>query len=117
VPVVEKSDAGLFHRRTTGIAVRFICSHTWFSEDLHGVGHPELPLGICMADIPPAGTILSAGAPMMSLLAESTSVDDLSKRIGQLSTDPIGQSGWSWETISGQLREFHNQWQKIVTSF
>ena len=92
-------------------------SDTLFSQDSHWINHQELPAGIRMADLPRASTIFSAGTPMISVLAESTSVENLSEGLGQLGADPIGMFGGSLKSIAEQLQEFHKQWQKIIRNF
>lgn len=92
-------------------------SDTLFSPESHWIDHQELPAGIRMADIPRASTIFPAGTPMMSVLAESTSVENLSEGLAQPGADPIGKFGVSWKTIAGQVQEFHKQWQKIIRNF
>lgn len=77
----------------------------------------QLPAGVRLADIPQANVVFIAGTPMLSLLAESTSVDGLCGRIGQLPDDPSGKFVGPWKIIAEQVRKFHAQWQQLSTEF
>jgi len=74
----------------------------------------DLPAGIRLADVPSAGTIFSAGTPMLSLIAESKSVEGLSERICQIRHEPAGVFGNSWKTLARQLQEFYSDWSAMI---
>ena len=77
----------------------------------------QLPAGVRLADIPQANVVFNTGTPMLSLLAESTSVDGLCECIGQLPDDPSGNFVGPWKIIAEQVREFHEEWQKLSREF
>lgn len=77
----------------------------------------HLPEGARLADLPPFNSFPSAGCPLLSVLIESNTVEELVAGVRQIREPHAGSPAFRWNATADKLQQLLTRWKILVQSF